>query len=41
MCSSDLFRKLSFGTGAALAYILAIATFAMAYFIIRWLGRRL
>ena len=37
----ETFRKLSFGTGAALAYILAIATFAMAYFIIRWLGRRL
>ena len=37
----ETFRKLSFGTGSALAYILAIATFALAYFIIRWLGRRL
>ncbi len=37
----ETFRKLSFGTGAALAYILAIATFALAYFMIRWLGRKL
>jgi multiple sugar transport system permease protein len=37
----ETFRKLSFGTGAALAYILAIATFVLAYFMIRWLGRKL
>lgn len=37
----ETFRKLSFGTGAALAYILAIATFVLAFFIIRWLGRKL
>lgn len=37
----ETFRKLSFGSGAALAYILALATFAMAYGVIRLLGRRL
>ena len=37
----ETFRSLSFGTGAALSYILAIATFALAYFIIRALGQRL
>lgn len=37
----ETFRKLSFGTGAALAYILAIATFVLAFFIIRWLGKKL
>lgn len=37
----ETFRKLSFGTGAALAYILALATFAMAYVVIRTLGRKL
>ncbi|MEO7402288.1 MAG: sugar ABC transporter permease [Burkholderiales bacterium] len=37
----ETFRKLQFGTGAALAYILAIATFALAYFMIRTLGRKL
>jgi ABC-type sugar transport system permease subunit len=37
----ETFRNLSFGTGAALSYILAIATFALAYFIIRALGQRL
>jgi multiple sugar transport system permease protein len=37
----ETFRKLSFGTGAALAYILAIATFVLAYFMIRWLGKKL
>ena len=37
----ETFRKLSFGTGAALAYILAVATFVLAYFMIRWLGRKL
>jgi ABC-type sugar transport system permease subunit len=37
----ETFRNLSFGTGAALSYILAIATFALAYFIIRAMGQRL
>ncbi|HTH62641.1 MAG TPA: sugar ABC transporter permease [Paraburkholderia sp.] len=37
----ETFRKLSFGSGAALAYVLALATFAMAYGVIRLLGRRL
>ena len=31
----ETFRKLAFGTGAALAYIMAIATFTLAFFIIR------
>jgi ABC-type sugar transport system permease subunit len=35
----ETFRNLSFGTGAAMSYILALATFALAYFIIRALGR--
>ena len=37
----ETFRNLSFGTGNALAYIMAIAAFALAYTIIRTLGRRL
>lgn len=37
----ETFRKLSFGTGAALAYIMALVTFGMAYFIIRTIGKRL
>ena len=37
----ETFRKLSFGTGAALAYIMAIATFALAFFIIRATSRKL
>jgi ABC-type sugar transport system permease subunit len=37
----ETFRNLSFGTGAALSYILAIVTFVLAYFIIRTLGRKL
>ena len=37
----ETFRKLSFGTGAALAYIMALVTFGLAYFIIRTLGRKL
>jgi multiple sugar transport system permease protein len=37
----ETFRNLSFGTGSALAYIMAIVTFALAYTIIRTLGRRL
>jgi ABC-type sugar transport system permease subunit len=35
----ETFRSLSFGTGAAMSYILALVTFALAYFIIRFLGR--
>jgi multiple sugar transport system permease protein len=35
------FRNLAFGTGAAMSYILALITFALAYFIIRTLGRNL
>ena len=36
----ETFRNLSFGTGSAMSYILAIVTFALAYFIIKMLGRR-
>jgi len=35
----ETFRSLSFGTGAALSYILALITFALAYLIIRTVGR--
>jgi multiple sugar transport system permease protein len=35
----ETFRNLSFGTGAAMSYILATATFALAYLVIRTLGR--
>jgi multiple sugar transport system permease protein len=37
----ETFRKLAFGTGAALAYIMAIATFTLAFFIIRSTSRKL
>ena len=37
----ETFRNLSFGSGAAVAYVLALATFAMSYAIIRLLGKRL
>lgn len=37
----ESFRNLSFGTGSALAYLLAIATFALSYGVIRMLGSRL
>jgi multiple sugar transport system permease protein len=37
----ETFRKLAFGTGAALAYIMAVATFVLAYFIIRSTSRKL
>ena len=36
----ETFRNLSFGTGSAMSYILAIVTFALAYFIIKTLGRK-
>ncbi|MFZ2100862.1 MAG: sugar ABC transporter permease [Oricola sp.] len=35
----ETFRNLSFGSGAAMSYLLALVTFALAYFIIRTLGR--
>lgn len=37
----ETFRRLSFGTGAALAYIIALVTFLLAFSIIRTLGRDL
>ena len=37
----ETFRKLSFGTGAALAYVMALVTFVLAFSIIRTIGRRL
>jgi ABC-type sugar transport system permease subunit len=37
----ETFRNLSFGTGAAMAYLLALATLALAYAIIRALARRI
>ncbi|NQU57778.1 MAG: sugar ABC transporter permease [Rhodospirillales bacterium] len=37
----ETFRNLSFGTGSAMSYILALVTFALAYFIIRTLGRKM
>jgi len=36
----ESFRNLSFGTGAALAYLLALATFALSWVVIRTLGSR-
>jgi multiple sugar transport system permease protein len=37
----ETFRKLSFGTGAALAYVIALVTFLLAFSLIRALGRKL
>lgn len=37
----ETFRNLSFGTGSAMSYLLAIVTFALAYTIIKTLGRKL
>lgn len=37
----ETFRKLAFGTGAALAYIMAIVTFTLGFFIIRSTSRKL
>lgn len=37
----ETFRKLAFGTGAALAYIMAISTFVLAYAVIRSTSRKL
>jgi ABC-type sugar transport system permease subunit len=36
----ETFRSLRFGTGAALSYVLAMATFLLAYLVIRLLGTR-
>jgi ABC-type sugar transport system permease subunit len=36
----ETFRNLSFGTGSALAYMMALATFAIAWVLIRMLGQR-
>lgn len=38
---AETFRDLSFGTGAALAYIIALFTFLIAYSVIRALGSRI
>jgi multiple sugar transport system permease protein len=37
----ETFRSLSFGTGAAMSYMLAMITFGLAYFIIRTFARKL
>lgn len=37
----ETFRKLSFGTGSALAYVMALVTFLLAWSVIRTLGRKL
>ena len=37
----ETFRNLSFGTGAAMSYILAIATLLMSYGLIRSLAQKL
>jgi ABC-type sugar transport system permease subunit len=37
----ETFRNLSFGTGAAMSYILALATLALAYVVIRSLAQRI
>ena len=37
----ETFRKLAFGTGSALAYIMAVATFLLAYFVIRNTSKKL
>jgi multiple sugar transport system permease protein len=37
----ETFRNLSFGTGAAMSYILALATLALSYLVIRALARRI
>ncbi len=37
----ETFRKLSFGTGSALAYVMALVTFVLAYSVIRTVGKKL
>ncbi len=36
----ETFRNLSFGSGAAMSYVLALVTFALSYLFIRTLGRK-
>ena len=36
----ETFRNLSFGSGAAMSYVLAIATFALAWMFFRFLGQK-
>ncbi|MFC2969237.1 carbohydrate ABC transporter permease [Acidimangrovimonas pyrenivorans] len=36
----ETFRSLSFGSGAAMSYVLALVTFALSYLFIRTLGRK-
>jgi multiple sugar transport system permease protein len=37
----ETFRSLRFGTGAAMSYVLAMATFLLSWALIRWLGKRI
>ncbi len=37
----ETFRNLSFGTGAAMSYILALATLMLAYVVIRTLAQQI
>ena len=37
----ETFRNLSFGIGAAMSYILALATLALSYVVIQTLARRI
>ena len=37
----ETFRKLAFGTGSALAYVMALVTFLLAFWVIRTLGKKL
>jgi ABC-type sugar transport system permease subunit len=37
----ETFRSLRFGTGAAMSYLLAMATFLLSWALIRWLGKRI
>jgi multiple sugar transport system permease protein len=37
----ETFRKLNFGTGSALAYVMAIVTFLLAFSVIRTVGKKL
>jgi multiple sugar transport system permease protein len=37
----ETFRSLRFGTGAAMAYMLAMATFVISWLFIRFLGKRI
>jgi ABC-type sugar transport system permease subunit len=37
----ETFRSLRFGTGAAMSYLLALATFVLSYLFIRFVGRKL